>query len=245
MIPRPNRNSSRIEDNVDTKKFFQMGWNLIESEDAETRQHIITKLGAKTGLTIIKTLTDIINASQKDETTVSIFKDRTFPFYRIISYPDMLSSLILETSVNTIYTFLFGPSGRRGLSVFRFAATALNEMILGHSASDKKLSTIAMLLSLAVLDRLIEINQSAQVIEGFTAIVKTIFACIPENFLVPKAQQSLTRIRRRLNIGSSLPLATPSLFRSQPRTTVGVFPGPCTFRSHAHPTSLPPLIFKN
>jgi len=48
---------------VDTKKFLQMGWNLIESEDAGTRQHVITKLGAETGLAIIKTLTDIMDAS--------------------------------------------------------------------------------------------------------------------------------------------------------------------------------------
>ena len=207
MIPRPNSNSSRFEVAVDTKDFFQIGWNLIESEDAGTRQHVITKLGAETGLTIIKNLTDIMNASPKDETTISIFKDRTLPFYRIISHPDVLSSLVLETPVDTIYTFLFGPSGRRGVSVFRFTATALSGMILGNSSSDEELSTIAMSSSLAVLDRLIEINQSAQVIEGFTAIVETISACIPENFLAPNTQQCLTRIRRRLNIGSSLPLA--------------------------------------
>ena len=148
-----------------------------------------------------------MDASQEDETTVSIFRDRTLPFYRIISYPDVLSSLILETPVDTIYTFLFGPSGRRGLRAFRFTATALSGMILRHSSSDEEVSTIAISSSLAVLDRLIEINQSAQVIEGFTAIVETISACLPENFMIPNAQQSLTRIRRRLNIGSSLPLA--------------------------------------
>jgi hypothetical protein len=207
MIPRPNAIFSRFEVAVDTKKFFQMGWNLIESGDAGTRQHVITKLGAETGLAIIKTLTDIMDASQKDETTVSIFRDRTLPFYRIISHPDVLSSLILETPVDTIYTFLFGPGGRRGLRVFRSTATALSGMILGHSSSDEEVSTVAISSSLAVLDRLIEINQSAQVIEGFIAIVETISACIPENFVVPNAQQSLTRIRRRLNIGSSLPLA--------------------------------------
>ena len=107
MIPRPNTNSSRFEAAVDTKKFLQMGWNLMESEDAGTRQHVITKLGAETGLAIIKTLTDIMDASQKDETTVSIFRDRTLPFYRIISHTDVLSSLILETPIDTIYTFLF------------------------------------------------------------------------------------------------------------------------------------------
>ena len=187
--------------------FFQMGWNVIESGDAGTRQHVITKLGAETGLAIIKTLTDIMDASQKNETTVSIFRNRTLPFYRIISHPDVLSSLVLETPVDTIYTFLFGPSGRRGLRALRFTATALSEMILGHSPSDEEVCTIAISSSLAVLDRLIETNQSAQVIEGFTATVETISACIPENFMTPNAQQSLTRIRRRFIIGSPLPLA--------------------------------------
>ena len=183
-----------------------MGWNLIESQDTGTQQHVITKLGVETGLAIIKTLTDMIDVSQKDEATVSIFRDRTLPFYRIISHPDVLSSLILEAPVDTIYTSLFGPSGRRGLCAFRFTATALSRMILGHCSSDEEVSTIAVSSSLAVLDRLIEINQSAQVIEGFTAIIETISACIPENFILPNAQQSLTRIRRRLKIGSSLPL---------------------------------------
>ena len=42
-------------------------------------------------------------------------------------------------------------------------------------------------------------------------------ACIPETFIVPNAQQSLTRIRHRLNIGSSLPLA---LTQSTPQNTL-------------------------
>lgn len=192
---------------MDTKEFFQTGWSLIDNEDAGTRQHVITKLGAETGLAIIMSLTDIMDASQKDQTTVSVFRDRILPFYRIISHPDVLSSLILETPVDTIYTFLFGPSGRRGLRAFRFTATALSGMILGQSSSDEEVSSIAISSSLAVLDRLIEINQSAQVVEGFTAIVETVSACIPEKCMVPNAQQSLTRIKRRLNIGSSLPLA--------------------------------------
>jgi hypothetical protein len=64
----------------------------------------------------------------------------------------VLSSLILEIPVDTIYTFLFSPSGWRGLSVFRSTVTALSGMILGHSLSDEEVSTIAISLSLAVLD---------------------------------------------------------------------------------------------
>jgi hypothetical protein len=208
MIPRPNTTPSRFEAAVDTKTFFQIGWNLTEAKDAGIRQYVITKLGAETGLAIIKALTDSMDVNQNAETTVSIFKDRTLPFYRIISYPDVLSSLILETPVDTIYTFLFGPSGRRCLSVFRFTAAALSEMFFGNASSDEESSIIAISSSLAVLNRLVEINQSAQVLEGLSAIVETISACIPEAYMVPNAKQSLTRIRRRLNIGSSLPLAS-------------------------------------
>lgn len=42
MIPRLNTSSSRFEAAVDTKRFFQIGWTLIESEDAgigPTRYH--------------------------------------------------------------------------------------------------------------------------------------------------------------------------------------------------------------
>ncbi|TEY28370.1 hypothetical protein BOTCAL_1025g00010 [Botryotinia calthae] len=239
MIPRTNTTSSRFEAAaVDTKKFFQKGWNLIESDDAGIRQQVITKLGAETGLAIIKTLTDIMDASQKDEITVSIFRDRALPFYRIISHPDVLSSLILETAVDTIYTFLFGPSGRRGLQVFRSTATALSAMILGHSSSNEEISIVAISSSLAVLDRLIETNQSAQVIEGFTAIVETISACIPENLMVPTVPQSLTRIRHRLNIGSSLPLAatqsTPQSFLSATFELAQDLPGNLSSKGSRH-----------
>ncbi|KFY08522.1 hypothetical protein V492_06159 [Pseudogymnoascus sp. VKM F-4246] len=208
MIPKPNTYHARFGTTMNIELFLQIGWNIIESEDAGTRQDVITKLGAEEGLSTVKSITDTMDVGQTDETSISIFKDRTIPLYRIISHPDVLGSLILETPMDTIYTFFFGPSGRRGLGVFRFTAKALSVMILGSAASDEEASIIAISSSLAVLDRLIEINQSAQVIDGFSSIVETISACIPESLMAPNAQQSLTRIRRRLNLGSSFPLAS-------------------------------------
>jgi hypothetical protein len=61
--------------------------------------------------------------------------------------------------------------------------------------------------NLAVLDHLIELNQSAQVNEEFTTIVETISTCISNDLMVPNAQLSINRIKRRLNIGSTLPFA--------------------------------------
>jgi hypothetical protein len=95
--------------------------------------------------------------------------------------------------------------------VFHFTAAALSEMMLSHSSSDEKLFITVISSSLAVLDRLIEINQSAQIIEDFTAILETISACFLDNFMISKAKQSLTQIRRRLNIDFSLSFASTQL----------------------------------
>ncbi|KAI9651441.1 MAG: hypothetical protein M1829_002914 [Trizodia sp. TS-e1964] len=211
MIPRPNAVSLRHASAVDETRFFQMGWSLIDSGDPGTRQYVITKLAAETGLAIIKALTHSTDATYEDGVMALIFKDRVLPFFRIISHPDVLMSLILETPVDTIYTFLFGPGGRRGLCLFRFTATALSHMISGDPSNDEEFSSIALVSSLAVLERLIEINQSAQVIEGFIPIVETISACILENSLPPIGQKSLNRIRARLSIGVALPQVTVKL----------------------------------
>lgn len=45
-------------------------------------------------------------------------------------------------------------------------------MILGQSPKDEEDSIVTISSSLAVIDRLIEINQSAQVSEGYTSIVE-------------------------------------------------------------------------
>ncbi|KAH6668504.1 AAA domain-containing protein [Halenospora varia] len=147
----------------------------------------------------------------------------------MISHPDVLSSLILETPVDCIYNFLFGPNGRRAIGVFRFISTALSRLVLGHPLYDEDLFAAAITSSLAVLERLIESNQSAQVNEGFLPIVEVISACISEQVIIPNARQSLARIRRRLNIGASFPLAlTQSAPESLLRATFELnqdFPG--------------------
>ncbi|CAO2654557.1 Nn.00g112900.m01.CDS01, partial [Neocucurbitaria sp. VM-36] len=221
MIPRSTTAFPRFGSDINTKDFFQIGWNLVESGDTGTRQYVITKLGAETGLAMIKNMTDIMDANEQNEAIVPIFKDRTLPFYRTISHPDVLASLILETPVDSIYTFLFGPSGRRGLSVFLSTATALRKITLKDSQGDEDVSNTAISSSLMVLDRLIEINQSAQVIEGFTTIVERISDCFRAEAMGSTIQQCLTRIRRRLNMGSSLPLAST---QSMPKSTL-----PATF----------------
>src|SRR6266498_179039 len=82
---------------TDIRTFFNMGWDLMIKEHAGTRQQIIMKLATEEGIGMIKALTDLMVDGQTKETTVHIFKEKTLPFFRTISHPDVLSSLILET----------------------------------------------------------------------------------------------------------------------------------------------------
>ncbi|KAI4145818.1 MAG: hypothetical protein LQ340_006150 [Diploschistes diacapsis] len=187
-------------------KFFRMGWDLASKEDTETGQQIIKKLATEEGLAMIKALVDEQADGVGLETRLREFKDRTLPFFRTISLPDILSSLILETSLDTICTFLFGPNGRRAIKLFTATASALGALAWDETAKDEDLTSIAVTASLAVLERIVELNQGAQVIVEFTSIVNDLSTTIPEQ-LLQTGSRSLARIRQRLGVGAAIPLS--------------------------------------
>jgi len=135
-----------------------VGWELISKEYTETGQQIIKKLATEEGLAIIKALVDEKVDGVKLETRLRSFKDRTLPFFRIISHPDVLSSLILETPLDTICIFLFGPNGRRAIKLFIFTTSALRTLAREETAKDEDLTSIAVTASLAVLERIVDLN---------------------------------------------------------------------------------------
>ncbi|MCJ1286467.1 hypothetical protein MMC26_005812 [Xylographa opegraphella] len=200
LIPRQNTRFQVVE----IGKFFQMAWDLTSKEHVETGQQIIKKLATEEGLAMIKALADEKLDGVELGTSLSIFKDRTLPFFRTISHPDILSSLILETPLDTICTFLFGPNGRRAIKLFKSTTLALGALAREESAKDEDLTSIAVTASLAVLERIVELNQSAQVITEFTSIVNDISTSIPQQ-LLQAGSRSLARIRQRLGLGAAIP----------------------------------------
>jgi len=189
---------------VEIGDFFKMGWDLASKEHTETGQQIIKKLATEEGLAMIKALAEEQAGSVKLDSRLRTFKDRTLPFFRTISHPDVLSSLILETPLDTICTFLFGPNGRRAIQLFKATTSALGALAGEETAKDEELTSIAVIASLAVLERIVELNQGAQVIAEFTSIVNDL-STIPEE-LLQIGSRSLGRIRQRLGIGAAMPL---------------------------------------
>ncbi|KAL8993845.1 MAG: hypothetical protein Q9169_006042 [Polycauliona sp. 2 TL-2023] len=202
LIPRQNTRFQVVE----VGNFFKMGWDLASKEHTETGQQIIKKLATEEGLAMIKALADEQANSVEFETRLCTFKDRTLPFFRTISHPDILSSLILEIPLDTICTFLFGPNGRRAINLFKATTSVLGALAWDETAKDEELTSIAVAASLAVLERIVELNQGAQVIVDFTSIVNDLSTTIPEQ-LFQAGSRSLARVRQRLGVGAAMPLS--------------------------------------
>ncbi|KAI4189062.1 MAG: hypothetical protein L6R41_001729 [Letrouitia leprolyta] len=185
-------------------RFFTLGWDLLSVDPTEIGQQVIKKLATEEGLAMIRALTD----GQEDNSppkSLDVFKDKTLPFLRTLTHPDIESSLILETPLETIFNFLFGPNGRRAVSIFKSTASAIGSPTLHVGNHDDEFVTIAVTTCLSALERIVELNQGAQVIDQFTAIVNDLAAKIPEHR--PEAgNRKLIRLQQRLGIGATIPL---------------------------------------
>jgi len=82
---------------------LQGGLGAISKEHTETGQQIIKKLATEKGLAKIKALADEKVDGVKLQTRLRIFKDRTFPFFRIISHPAPEHSIVLDIRDTTRY----------------------------------------------------------------------------------------------------------------------------------------------
>ena len=140
------------------------------------------------------------------EMRLRIFLDKLLPFFQTITHPDVMSSLILETPLDTIFTFLFGPNGRRAIRLFNFTTSALVALTLNEGSKDEDLTSTAVAASLAVLERIVELNQSAQVVAELMPLVNELSSAIPEH-LLEAGIRSLARVRQRLGLGAMMPLS--------------------------------------
>lgn len=202
LIPKKERTFGVL----DLAKFFKLGWDLISKGYADAGQQIIKKLATEEGLAMIKALTEEMVDGLELGTRLRIFNDKLVPFFRTITYPDVLSSLILETPLDTVYQFLFGPNGRRAIGLFTFATSALGALSWDEKTEDEEFTSVAVTASLAVLERIVELNQSAQVVTEFTSIVNDLSNSIPDK-LLQAGSRSLARVRQRLGLGAAMSIS--------------------------------------
>lgn len=138
-----------------------------------------------------------------DEAGSTTSETRAFPSFRTLTHPDVLSSLILEISLDTIYNFLFGPNGCRAVSLFRSTASVVASPTLHTGAQDEEFLATVVTTCLSAPERIVQLNQGAQVVVEFTAIMNNFNANIPGYFL-EAGSRSLIRIQQRQGIGATI-----------------------------------------
>jgi len=181
--------------------------------DVGIRQALITKLATDPGIQMIKALVELQADEETDANTM--FTEITIPFLRTISHPDVSSSLILEAPITTICNFLFGPNGARLITLFSFTSSALNGLLNDDTTQAKEQLRIGLTASLAVLLRIVELCQTAQILEELEPILDTLSECFPDGCVFQAARQSLNKIQRRYNIGKSMPQASLQIINQQ------------------------------
>lgn len=190
--------------------FFKEARRLIDQGDG-VLQDVVRALSQEGGLKRIQELVerdfDLLSASTKS----AIFKTQILPFLEVITHPYVLASLILEQAVGTIYNFLFGIFGKRGVGLVGFLVS-----VLENAASDELTTASYLELCLHVFWQIIDLNSTAFVHKPFKPLAmkfEQIFVVLHSSEsanLLYGARTRLERILRRLDIGSSLPGAQTS-----------------------------------
>ncbi|KAJ5382686.1 hypothetical protein N7517_000597 [Penicillium concentricum] len=188
---------------------FQKARQLIES-DASTRQEVIRTLASEDGLRLVLDLVQENFEDMDPATRDLIFKTQVLPFLEIVSNPEVVSSLVLEQAVGTIYNVLFGIDGSR-------AARWLN-FICGVLEIDTTNEGSAMLLeaSLHTFSRIADLNSTAPIQDSLHAVAQrfeTVFTSMNnKNGMGGRLYQSrlhLDHLHQRMEAGKSLPAGTP------------------------------------
>ncbi|KAJ5538073.1 hypothetical protein N7494_007552 [Penicillium frequentans] len=197
--------------------FFKEARRLIEVDES-TLQNVVRWLSNEGGLRRIQELIqrDFSTLSKSMKSTT--FHEEMLPFLELVTFPEVLSSLVLEQAVVTIYNCIFGPGGRRGEPFLGFLAEAVETEI------EKNTSTASGYLevSLLVFSQVVELNSTAfiqeplkPIAQRFADILTTLHA-LDSACSVHQSYQYLERLQRRLDIGLSLPNLSGTLKKLVP-----------------------------
>ncbi|KAJ5561386.1 hypothetical protein N7461_000147 [Penicillium sp. DV-2018c] len=143
-----------------------------------------------------------------ERTRKTIFMKQVLPFLETVSNPEVLSSLVLEQAVGTIYNVLFGVDGTRAARWLNFICG-----VLETNATDKDRATL-LEASLLTFSGIVDLNSTAPncdclhtVAGRFEAVFASMSAGEGMSPRFRKSQLHLDHVLRRLEHGKSLPAA--------------------------------------
>jgi hypothetical protein len=171
-------------------KFFRDALGLVLS-DAGSMQSVIQALASDGGVKRILQLVKQDFLTRPVDASTEIL-----PFFKAISYPKVLSSGLLESSRDTIYSTIYGPGGQYAVNLFEYIVSVIDAL----SAVDLESIT-------AVFAKIMELNGSADLVVGFKQIAEALSTTLETvkddcgDLTVINARKWLDRAKSRLGLG--------------------------------------------
>ncbi|RHZ44436.1 putative NF-X1 finger and helicase domain protein, partial [Aspergillus thermomutatus] len=201
------------------ENFFRDARQFLEV-DAGVMQGVIRELAGEKGLEHIRELVEQKFPKAESKAKETAFRSQVLPLLETVSHPNVLSSLILEQAVGTIFNVLFGIDGRR-------AALLLSSIcdVLSNTSNDE-IVVEWLEVSLLVFAKIVDLNSTAFVQDALKDQAnrfQQIFLQMTESGMASSLHHSrnlLDHLLRRLEIGSLLPSAPANdNFKCEPKCT--------------------------
>ncbi|PYI11934.1 P-loop containing nucleoside triphosphate hydrolase protein [Aspergillus sclerotiicarbonarius CBS 121057] len=166
------------------------------SESPDTRRIFVEDLATESGLHKVRQIVETEFAASYSVLR-PMFNTHCVLFLRLVSYDEILSSLILEKAVGTIYNVIYGPGGKRGIVFFSRLAEFLTRI-----GADESRSEVLLLVSKVLLNTL-TLNQEAAIQADLKGIVDKLYSCYHTQSSEPDHNLQLARLNI-LKIGDLL-----------------------------------------
>ncbi|KAK3614181.1 hypothetical protein LTR56_027417 [Elasticomyces elasticus] len=177
-------------------------------------QEVVTLLASEGGCLRVRELAAQDFAQLPPKQYTRIFEAQLLPFFKVITHKNVDSSLILTPRLMTLYNIVYGENGDRAVRLFTAAAEHLSAMSLmkfGDVETVDQSNAEAIETTLAVMDKLVEVNTNAMVHDELKAVVATIRTIFDQPlpasaaFAFKPALRYLRRIEQRLGLGQTIP----------------------------------------
>ncbi|KAK7530030.1 hypothetical protein IWX50DRAFT_710597 [Phyllosticta citricarpa] len=191
--------------------FFQTSAKLVDST-SEIRQQVILLLASDGGTARVKELVEDAVLPPKILQRQRRFTARFLPFFKTISHPDVLNSLILEQKVAQLYGTLYGNNGANAIRLFTFVVDLFDECYEDRSDTDNLSDVVDQLgATTRVLSKVVDSIGGAQINPGIAAVVVKLAHFLQELVAFhgePAFHSSVARMdrmRRRLKLADEIP----------------------------------------
>ncbi|KAI2851230.1 hypothetical protein CBS76997_9619 [Aspergillus niger] len=197
--------------------FLEAGLAMID-ESPDTRRTFIESLATESGLRKVRQIVETDFAISYS-VLKPMFDPHCILFFQLVSHNEVLSSLILEKAVGTIYNVIYGPGGRRAIGFFtkvtdyltQFKSDGRSPAVVKHVATPSEVLSLVSRVLLGTLT----LNHEAAIQVDLKKIADKLYDCCHADNADARAgddnlqlaYENILKIQEIFSMGDSIPMS--------------------------------------